>query len=456
MSPEPITIIATTTVTSSDASSEKSDPQGWRRYRKILLWTPRGCRYHPDKDFTFSLWLNILFGVASTITVANMYYAYPVLNKIAADFGISYQKASTIPTLLQAGYGCGILFLCPLGDAVRIRPFVLLLILTSTTIWTTICITTDFSAFCGLSFAAGFTAVTPQLMLPLADSLAPPARKVRAVSIVFAGLMFGQVMPRFMSGVVTQYTHWRNVYWVALGLQVLLLALLWLFFPDYKAPSAKESTYLQIMGSMLRLVAMEPFLVYGCLISLLSNSVMSSFWTALTAQLASPYFNFRPLDVGLFSLIAIVPVFAVPIYGSTIIERYATWLSATIALGVGLAGVIVGTFAGDLTIAALVVQALAIDFGVDANSVAYRTAIYSVVPTGRNRANVVYTTCSFVGQLMGTSVGNSLYAAGGWRNLGAAGIAFLASSLVLVYFRGPLETRWVGWKGGFVVRKTWV
>ncbi|KAF6799458.1 membrane protein [Colletotrichum sojae] len=434
-------------------SSSKPATKPWERFLSVLGWTPPRCRHHPDQEFPFTLSLNLLFSLASTITVANLYYAYPVLNKIADDFDINYEKASLIPTLLQAGYGAGILLLCPLGDLKRLRPFILTLVLVSTTIWLGLCAATSFAASCVLNLLAGFTSVTPQMMLPLTDSIAPPARRVRAMSIVFAGLMFGQVLPRVLSGVVTEYADWRTIYWTALGLQVGLFGLLWLLLPDYEPNNPGGVNYVQLIWSVLSLAFTQPILAYGCLISLLSNAAMSSFWTILTALLASSAYAFSPMQIGLFSLVAIAPVVLVPLYSSFVIEHFAAYLATSIPLALAVGGVAVGTFVGPISLGGLIVHALAIDFGVDSTSVAYRTAIYSAVPKGRNRVNAAYTTCSFIGQMIGTKVGNSLYASGGWLRVGIASISFLVGSLVILFARGPREVRWFGWKGGYSVRK---
>ncbi|KAF6807095.1 membrane protein [Colletotrichum plurivorum] len=142
-------------------SSSKPAPKPWERFLSVLGWMPPRCRHHADQEFPFTLSLNLLFSLASTTTVVNLYYAYPVLNKIADDFDITYEKASLIPTLLQAGYGAGILLLCPLGDRKRLRPFILTLVLVSTTIWLGLCVATSFTASCVLNLLAGFTSVTP-------------------------------------------------------------------------------------------------------------------------------------------------------------------------------------------------------------------------------------------------------------------------------------------------------
>lgn len=101
---------------------------------RILTWAPPRCRYDPDKPFKFNLALNLLFGLATTVTVANLYYVQPILFKIAETFDVSFERASTVATLLQAGYATGILLLCPLGDIFRRRPYILFLTLFTATL----------------------------------------------------------------------------------------------------------------------------------------------------------------------------------------------------------------------------------------------------------------------------------------------------------------------------------
>lgn len=83
----------------------------------------------------------ILIGVESSIwlpgafTVADLYYSHPILNILAEEFGVPYVRVSNIPTLSQAGYAVGLLFLCPLGDIFRRRAFVLSLVFITATFW---------------------------------------------------------------------------------------------------------------------------------------------------------------------------------------------------------------------------------------------------------------------------------------------------------------------------------
>ena len=133
------------TLSSNSASSTSTPPTShheisnsiplWRKIYNFLTWTPPRCRWDPEKPPEFSMPLNILFAFAGAFTVANLYYNHPILNILAHNFNIPYEKVPQIPTVMQAGYASGLLFLCPLGDLFKRRPFVLLLVLFTATMW---------------------------------------------------------------------------------------------------------------------------------------------------------------------------------------------------------------------------------------------------------------------------------------------------------------------------------
>lgn len=107
----------------------------WRKIYAVVTYTPHRCRYDPANPPGFSMPLNLLFGFAGTFTVANLYYNHPILNRLAESFGVSNEQVSIVPTLMQAGYAAGLLFLCPLGDIFRRRAFVLVLVWFTATVW---------------------------------------------------------------------------------------------------------------------------------------------------------------------------------------------------------------------------------------------------------------------------------------------------------------------------------
>lgn len=126
-----------------------------------LLWAPPQCRWNPDNPPKFNILLNALFAFAGTFTVANLYYAQPLLDLLADFFGVSQERASLIPTCCQAGYAAGLILICPLGDMVRRRPFVLLLTFITATMWLALCFTNSYSVFLAFSFLTSVTTVTP-------------------------------------------------------------------------------------------------------------------------------------------------------------------------------------------------------------------------------------------------------------------------------------------------------
>lgn len=100
----------------------------WRRVYDHVFWVPPNCRWDTENPPKFSMPLNILFAFAGAFTVANLYYNHPILNILARDFNVPYEKVAQIPTVAQAGYAGGLFFLCPLGDLLKRRPFVLSLV----------------------------------------------------------------------------------------------------------------------------------------------------------------------------------------------------------------------------------------------------------------------------------------------------------------------------------------
>ena len=54
--------------------------------------------------------------IIAGISVANLYYNQPLLNRISDELDISEFTANLIPMTTQIGYAAGLLFIIPLGD----------------------------------------------------------------------------------------------------------------------------------------------------------------------------------------------------------------------------------------------------------------------------------------------------------------------------------------------------
>lgn len=293
--------------------------------------------------------------------------------------------------------------------------------------WLALCLTTSFAVFVAVSYVCGVTTVTPQLMLPLVGDLAPAHRRASSLAVVVSGLSLGVLVARLLSGVLAAYTHWRNIYWFGFGAQHVVLALLYVWMPDYPSKNpgvaatglaAGLASYPRMLADIVRLLFTEPLLLQASLVAFLLSGVFASFWTTLSFLLSSPPFGYSSVAIGLFGLIGAVVIVAAPVYSRLVIDRVVPLASAITGLTVELVGVTVGTFTGSSSVAGPVVQAVAIDLGFQFTQIANRAAIYGIQPRARNRVNTAYMVAAFSGQLTGTAVGNRLYALGGWTYSG--------------------------------------
>ncbi|CAK7236607.1 hypothetical protein SBRCBS47491_009696 [Sporothrix bragantina] len=440
-----------------------------RRIARALFWTPHNCRYDPANPPDFTFGLNLLFSFATTATVGNLYYNQPILYQMADTFNVSFEHASHIATLMQAGYAAGIILLCPLADILPRRPYILSLVAITALAWIGLCVTNSFTTFSGISFICGFTTVTPQLMLPLVGDLAPPHRRATALAIVVSGLSLGMMVARLLAGVVANYTSWRNIYWFSFGAQAAVFFSLYFFMPDYptknvktedsagspkRNPAVKVLHYAKVLyGGIAVLVFRHPPLLQACLVVFCLSAVFTSYWTTLSFLLASPPYVYPSYAIGLFGLIGIIIICLGPVYGRFVIERIVAVVAVLLGTIIELVGVGIGVGIGTFCIAGPVLQAILIDFGNQASNIALRASIYGLAPKAQNRVNAAYMIASFTGQLTGTSAGNRLYAMGGWRYSGGLSLGLLGFAILVCIARGPRETGWIGWHGGWSIRK---
>ncbi|QYT03761.1 Major facilitator superfamily transporter [Trichoderma simmonsii] len=436
--------------TAEDTTGEKAST-GLSKTISKLLWTPPWLRWNPERNFEMSWPLTCVFGFVAAFSVANLYYTHPILHIIAEDFGITDERASLVPTVLQAGYATGLLFIVPVGDIVRRRPMIISLVFVTSLFWLGCTLTKTFESFLGLSYVVGLFTVTPQLMFPLTVRYAPARHRPTMTAIVMSGLVFGILVARLLSGIVTEYTNWRNIYWMSFGLQLAIVLIAFFLLPDFPVLRPGAS-YPSILVKMVKLPFQHPVLTQSALISFLLMGMFTSFWTTLTFQLAGPPFHLSTLVIGLFALVGMSPVLFSPIFSRLVMTRLHP--SGTLIIGhiILLAAVCIGTFTGTFSLAGPVIWASIGDLGMNIVTVSNRMAFANVEPTAQNSVNSVYMVFTFCGQLFGTAVGNKLYASGGWIRSGSLSIGLIGGGLLLVLIRGPHETGWIGWSGGWELR----
>ncbi|OQE28405.1 hypothetical protein PENSTE_c003G00521 [Penicillium steckii] len=289
-------------------------------------------------------------------------------------------------------------------------------------------------------------------MLPLVGDLVPPARRATALSIVSSGLVLGLLFARLLSGIIAAYSSWRNVYWLALGLQYLIVLLIWTFMPDYP-PVNTDVSYFKILITIATYFVSSPVLIQATFMGFFLFATFTSFWTTLTFLLSGSPYYFSTVRISLYALAGLTPILLGPFYSRFIIDKYTQHFSILITLTTMVTGICIGAYTGLFFVAGPALQAAFQDFGLQMTQIANRTAIFRVAPKARSRVNTAYMIGVFCGQLMGTAVGNRVYGESGWVLTGSVNLVFVGVCYILLLLRGPSETGWIGWKGGFPIRR---
>src|ERR1700743_1246493 len=171
--------------------------------------------------------LVLLLAVGCGVTVANLYYAQPLLSAIADHFGVSDGTAGLLVTVSQVFYGFGLVFLAPLSDLVDRRKLVAVLLVVS-------CVGLAGAAaapqFIVLALALGIaatTSVVAQILIPFASTLAPEGERGHVVGMVMSGLLSGVLLARTFAGLLAGVAGWRSVFGLAAVAMALLGVALW-------------------------------------------------------------------------------------------------------------------------------------------------------------------------------------------------------------------------------------
>ena len=378
----------------------------------------------------------MLFAVACGLSVANLYYAQPLLPQIARSFGIKIAQTANIVTAAQIGYILGLALLVPLGDMLvrrRLIPAVLgvaVVALAAATaapcLWVLeLCV-----------LLAGTCSVAAQILVPFAASLADPERQGRVVGTVMSGLLLGILLARSFSGIIAQVAGWRMVYAGAAGAMAVLGVLLALNLPTESVrPSVR---YRDLLTSVVHLVRAEPVLQVRSLLGALIFATFSVMWTGLSFVLAGPPYEFGSATIGLFGLLGVVGALAATFSGHLADrgwERRVTGGGLILLLfSIGLLAV------GSRWLWALMAGVILGDLAIQSVHIQNQQLIFAIDPSARSRLNTAYMVFYFIGGAVGSASCGLAWSVGRWGTVVAL-MAFFASSALVVWMASEVVSR---------------
>ena len=370
--------------------------------------TARGARDSARRPAGLNV-IILVMAVACGLTVANLYYAQPLLSLIASSFRVSQGTAAIVVTATQLGYAAGLAFLVPLGDVLENRKLACRTLVITAVALAVAALSPDFTLFLIMSVGIGVTSVVVQVLVPFAAHLAPPDQRGKYVGRVMSGLLLGILLARSLASVTAAAWGWRSIYLISAVAMIALSAVLWRMLPA-RAPVAAHR-YGRLLRSAVHLIAVEPVLRRRAVCQALMFGAFSAFWTSIAYELVDAH-HLSQLHIAVFALVGAGGAAAALIagkLGDRGLGRPVRGLSMVVGAG---AMVLAGLGSGSVIL--LAAAAVLLDLATQGNQVISQRDIYALREDARARLNTVYMTVSFIGGSIASAVSGWLYQSHGW------------------------------------------
>ncbi|MRW83872.1 MFS transporter [Pseudoduganella sp. FT26W] len=382
--------------------------------------------------------LVLLFACASGLSVANVYYAQPLLDALAADFGISHAVVGGVITATQLGSVLALLLLVPLGDLLPRRHLMLAQLMALAAALVAVCLTSSTFAMMAGMLAVGMlgTAMT-QGLIAYAASAAAEAERGRVVGAAQSGVLAGLLLARVFAGLVADLAGWRGVYGASAAIMLVLAALLWRclpLLPTQAGGQAPRFAYPRLIASMVTLLRRNRVLQVRGVIALLMFAVFGTFWSALVFLLGAPPYAYSHGTTGAFGLVGVAGALAAARAGHWADRGYAQATSAAALLLMPLSWLLLALAPHSLS--ALIAGIVALDLAVQALHVTNQSMI---LRSGDEHSRLIggYMLFYAVGSGAGALAATTIHAQAGW-----SGVCLLGGGLSLIALMFWAATKW--------------
>ncbi len=368
-----------------------------------------------------------LFALACGLSVANVYYAQPLLDAMAHEFGFGYGAVGIVVTATQAGCALALLLLVPVGDLFDRRRLILLqLLLLAMALGLVALASTRVALLAGMLTLGLLGTTMTQGLIAFAATLAAPAERGRVVGAAQGGVVIGLLMARAMAGVLADLAGWRAVYVVSGVLALLMIALLARCLPR-QASAPLRISYARLLGSMFTLLASERTLQIRGVLAMLMFAAFSVFWTALVLPLSAPPYSMSHTAIGAFGLVGAAGALAATHAGRLADRGLGQWTTG-VALILLLACWLPLGFAGQ-SLWLLVAGVIVLDLAGQAIHVTNQSLVFRVRPEAHSRLVGCYMLFYALGSGAGSIASTHAYALAGWSGVCVLGAAISAAAL---------------------------
>ena len=409
--------------TSTAVTVRVTSAHGRRRRTTSAMLAVSGPRLGSD---ILSRKLVVLLAVASGAAVANLYYAQPLLDVIAADLGVGGTRRGDRRHDLAAGLRGGDPALVPLGDMLDRRRLVTCLLLA--------CAAALVCAALGRR-----SACWPWRSRRWACSASWRRwwSRWRARSPRARARPRGRDRDERPADRHPHRPHRRRPGGRAGRLATAVLAgrgdhararvRLWRALPGGRATS--RLPYRRLLGSVFGLVRDEPRLRRRMVYGACGMGTFSVLWTSLSLLLAEPPFGYSEAVIGLFGLAGIAGAAAAQVAGrlADAGRRHGATGAFWAAVALGWAALI----AGEETVGLLLLGIVVLDLGVQGQHILNQSAIFAIDEETRSRLNTAYMANNFLWGALGSAAAAWAWSAHGWPLVCAIGAAFAVVALAM-------------------------
>lgn len=372
--------------------------------------------------------LVMLLAVACALSVANVYYAQPLLDAIGREFALAEGAVGVVVTATQLGCALALLLVVPLGDLLDRRRLMIaqLALLMLALLAVALSANTPWLLTGMVALGLLGTAMT-QGLLALSAALAAPGERGRVVGAAQGGVVIGLLLARTVAGVVADAWGWRAVYLVSAALAAVLALVLQARLPARRLPTAKLS-YWALLRSLYALLATEPVLRVRGMIALLMFAAISAFWTALVLPLSSPSHGLSHTAIGAFGLVGVLGVLMAARAGRWADQGLGQRTTGGGLLLLCLAWVPIALL--DHSLWWLALGVLVLDVALQALHVTNQTMIFSINSEAHSRLVGAYMMFYAVGSGLGGIASTAVYARAGWLGVCALGAGISVAALL--------------------------
>lgn len=380
-----------------------------------------------DSAATLPTRVILLFAVACGLSVANIYYAQPLLDTMARDFAVSPASIGIVMTMTQIGYAVGLIFIVPLGDLLDRRALIVGQAVLSVAALIAVGLAPTAAVLLSAMAAVGLLAVVVQVLVAFAATLAAPHERGGVVGMVTSGVVIGILLARFVSGALADLAGWRSVYLVSALLTLLMAGVLWRVLPRHARPAVIPS-YPQLLRSLLQLFREEPILRVRAILALLIFACFNVLWTSMVLPLSAPPWSLSHTQVGMFGLAGAAGALAAGRAGHLADRGLGQWTTGIALVLMLLAWIPVALMGVSLW--ALVVGVVVLDFAMQAVHVTNQSLIFAVRPEARSRLVGGYMVFYSIGSACGAIASTMIYAWAGWSGVCSLGATISAVALL--------------------------